>query len=98
MSKKQITQNVVLMLIVALIVIACLIFAKGAAFEGTDTAAQNAVSQTDPNYKPWAKPLFVPPSTEIESMLFALQAAIGSGVVCFCLGYLKGKANRHDLH
>ncbi len=35
-------------------------------------------------------------SGEIESLLFALQAAIGAGVIGFGLGYLKGKKKVND--
>ncbi|NLN22191.1 MAG: cobalt ABC transporter substrate-binding protein CbiN, partial [Syntrophomonadaceae bacterium] len=32
-----------------------------------------------------------PPSGEIESLLFALQAAIGAGFIGYYLGFVKGR-------
>ncbi len=57
-----------------------------AAFSGADSRAQQAIGIIAPNYKPWFAPLFEPSSGEIASLLFALQAAIGAGVIGFWLG------------
>lgn len=43
------------------------------------------------NYEPWADPVWEPPSAEIESLLFALQAAIGSLIIGYYFGMLKGR-------
>lgn len=56
------------------------------AFSGADSRAQQAIGIIAPNYKPWFAPLFEPPRGEIASLLFALQAAIGAGVIGFWLG------------
>jgi cobalt/nickel transport protein len=45
------------------------------------------ITQIRPDYQRWAVPLWEPPSGEIESLLFALQAAIGAGL----LGYYFGR-------
>ena len=55
-------------------------------FGGADERAQRAISTIAPQYQPWVTPLFEPPSGEIASLLFALQAAIGAGVIGFWLG------------
>ncbi|WP_426166895.1 energy-coupling factor ABC transporter substrate-binding protein [Pseudoduganella sp. R-34] len=60
--------------------------AAPAAFSGADSRAQQAIGIIAPHYKPWFAPLFEPPSGEIASLLFALQAAIGAGVIGFWLG------------
>jgi len=57
-----------------------------AAFSGADSRAQQAIGIIAPHYKPWFAPLFEPPSGEIASLLFALQAALGAGVIGFWLG------------
>lgn len=57
-----------------------------AVFGGADERAQQAIGQIAPHYQPWFTPLFEPPSGEISSLLFALQAAIGAGVIGFWLG------------
>ncbi|MYM32831.1 energy-coupling factor ABC transporter substrate-binding protein [Duganella sp. FT94W] len=55
-------------------------------FGGADTRAQQAIGDIAPGYQPWFKPVFEPASAEIASLLFALQAAIGAGVIGFWLG------------
>ena len=67
-----------------------LAFAGTSTFKGSDDQAKGAISGLDPRYRPWFQPLWKPPGTEIESLLFAVEAAIGSGVLCFGLGYYYG--------
>ena len=53
--------------------------------------AGELIEESDPDYEPWFQPIFEPASGEVESLLFALQAAIGSGIVCFVLGRVTAK-------
>lgn len=70
---------------------------KAAIFGGSDDKARNAISEIAPGYKPWFAPLLEPASGEIASLLFALQAAIGAGVIGYWLGYsTKGKLTKAD--
>ncbi|MBL1209947.1 energy-coupling factor ABC transporter substrate-binding protein [Geminocystis sp. GBBB08] len=69
-----------------------LIFVKGD-FEGADTEAQKLITEIQPNYKPWIKPIIEPASSEIASLLFASQAAFGAGVIGYIIGFYKGKNN-----
>ena len=55
-------------------------------FGGADERAQQAIGTVAPDYAPWFEPLFEPASGEIASLLFALQAAIGAGVIGYWLG------------
>lgn len=55
-------------------------------FGGSDDRAQQAIGAIAPHYAPWFAPVFVPASGEIASLLFALQAAIGAGVIGYWLG------------
>lgn len=57
-----------------------------ALFGGSDDRAQQAIGTIAPGYRPWFTPVFVPASEEIASLLFALQAAIGAGVIGYWLG------------
>ncbi|MCU6497865.1 energy-coupling factor ABC transporter substrate-binding protein [Rugamonas sp. A1-17] len=57
-----------------------------AIFTGADNRAQQAIGAIAPGYKPWFTPVFEPASDEIASLLFALQAAIGAGVIGYWLG------------
>ncbi|HYD29387.1 MAG TPA: energy-coupling factor ABC transporter substrate-binding protein [Azospirillaceae bacterium] len=66
-------------------------------FSGTDNKAANLIAEQHPDYRPWAQSLWKPPSPEIESLLFALQAAIGAGVLGYIAGYRRGRnAGRRD--
>ncbi|WP_027457170.1 energy-coupling factor ABC transporter substrate-binding protein [Dechloromonas agitata] len=58
----------------------------GEAFGGADGRAQQAIGQVAPGYEPWFTPLIEPASGEIASLLFALQAALGAGVIGYWLG------------
>lgn len=69
------------------IVFLSLFIQRGAAFEGTDALALGVVADIDPNYTPWVQPFFVPPSSEIESLAFSLQATIGGGLLGCAAGY-----------
>lgn len=65
-------------------------------FTGTDDQAASAVEGMRPGYEPWFRPLWEPPSAEIESLLFGLQAALGAGLVFYCLGYWRGRDSRRN--
>ncbi|URR35967.1 energy-coupling factor ABC transporter substrate-binding protein [Thermosynechococcus sp. HN-54] len=58
-------------------------------FEGADAQAEALIREVAPNFEPWAEPLFEPPSAEVESLLFALQAALGAGAMGFILGQYR---------
>ncbi|XZH51863.1 energy-coupling factor ABC transporter substrate-binding protein [Clostridium perfringens] len=96
MKNKRVLTNVILLLLVVFITIIPFFVAKNGEFGGSDDQAEEAITQIDENYEPWFSPLFEPASGEIENLLFALQAAIGAGVIGFGLGYLKGKKKVND--
>lgn len=60
--------------------------AQTGAFRGADEQAQAAIGTLAPQYQPWFTPILEPASAEIASLLFALQAALGAGVIGFWLG------------
>lgn len=61
-------------------------------FGGTDSAVTDILKER--GVEPWFKPLFEPPQ-EIASGLFALQAAVGAGVIGYVLGNLRGRKIGH---
>lgn len=69
-----------------------------AAFVGTDVAATAHIQDANPHYAPWFAPLFEPSSGDVESGLFAAQAALGAGVLGFALGALwqRSRSARAD--
>ena len=60
-------------------------------FAGADAEAETAITEIKPDYEPWFSPLYEPPSGEIESALFALQAALGAGVLAYYFGVRRGR-------
>ncbi|MET9884413.1 energy-coupling factor ABC transporter substrate-binding protein [Streptomyces sp. NPDC006430] len=60
-------------------------------FTGADAQAEAAITELKPDYEPWFSPLYEPPSAEIESALFALQAALGAGVLAYYFGLRAGR-------
>ncbi|CAM5696586.1 Cobalt transport protein CbiN [Streptomyces alboniger] len=60
-------------------------------FAGADAQAETAITEIEPDYEPWFSPLYEPPSGEVESALFALQAALGAGVLAYYFGLRRGR-------
>ena len=60
-------------------------------FGGSDDAGGEEIEKMNPNYHPWFSPIWEPPSGEIESLLFALQAAIGAIIIGYFMGYSKAR-------
>ena len=89
-------KNLVLLVLVAAIVVIPLVFIQGE-YGGSDDQATDAIAEQNPDYEPWFSSLYEPPSGEIESLLFCLQAAAGAGVVGFVLGRLTAKKPRNDV-
>ncbi|AIS51544.1 cobalt transport protein CbiN [Thermoanaerobacter kivui] len=92
-DKKFLMKNLILGLLVILLIVFPLVTIKNAEFAGADDRATEAIAQVDKNYKPWFEPIWEPPSGEIESLLFALQAAIGAGFLGYYIGLVKGRKN-----
>jgi cobalt/nickel transport protein len=91
-SKKQTQGNWWLILSVIMLTVLPLILVKGD-FEGADGQAEELITDIQPSYKPWFEPLIEPVSGEVESLLFASQAAIGAGVIGYIIGLYKGRNN-----
>lgn len=61
-------------------------------FKGSDDQATTAIQSLAPGYKPWFQSIYKTPSPEIDSLLFALQAAVGAGFIGYYVGYSRGRA------
>ncbi len=90
-AKSPLAKNLFLLVIVAALIFAPLFVLRDARFGGADDQVGEVVAEMQSGYEPWFKPVWEPPSGEIETFLFALQAAAGSGIVCYYLGYLRGR-------
>ena len=57
---------------------------------GADGEAEGVIADlTGGAYRPWIDPVWEPPSGEIESLFFSLQAAVGGLVIGYFLGYYR---------
>jgi cobalt/nickel transport protein len=81
-------KNLILLLAVVALAIAPLFIHAGgtAEFSGADGQAEGVIGEMHPDYQPWFTSIWEPPSGEIESLLFALQAALGAAVLGFYFG------------
>lgn len=62
-------------------------------WSGADAEAEDVISElTGGSYEPWFQSIYRPPSGEIESLLFALQAGVGSLIIGYFLGYYRAVA------
>jgi cobalt/nickel transport protein len=70
---------------------------RGAEFAGSDNVGSGLIAKLSGNPIENFQPLiwqWVPPSGEIESALFALQAAVGGILVGGVFGYWMGQKNK----
>jgi cobalt/nickel transport protein len=88
--------TIILLIAVVALAVLPLLVAGGGEFGGADGEAETAITEIDPGYTPWFSSIWEPPSGEIESLLFALQAAIGAGLVFYVLGYYIGRAKGRE--
>ena len=75
-------KNLILIVLVVLLAALPLWLLPDAEFGGADGQAEEAILE--------------PASGEVESLLFALQAAIGAGVVGFVLGRITKKPEKRE--
>ncbi|VVB57270.1 Cobalt transport protein CbiN [uncultured archaeon] len=84
-------QKYLLALAVVVAIFAIPFVVNGSAkFGGADMAGSAAIEQQQPGYQRWVVPLWTPPP-ETESMLFALQAAIGGSIIGYFVGHERAR-------
>lgn len=86
---------IVLLLLSAVIAVVPLILIQDSEFGGADGAAEEAITEIDPDYETWASPVIESPGGETESLLFCVQAGLGAGVFGFILGRLTER-KKHE--
>ena len=88
--------TVILLLIVVAIIIVPQITVKGAEFGGADGEAESVITEINPDYEPWFSSFYEPASGEIESLLFASQAALGAGIIGYYIGTTRTKKKMRE--
>ena len=89
-------KNLILIVLAVAIAALPLWLLPNAEFGGADGQAAEGVQELNPGYQPWFEPILEPASGEVESLLFALQAAVGAGIVGFVLGRITKKPGGKD--
>lgn len=85
------TSKILLIIALLAIIAVPVLFMPTTIFIGTDDKAINLIAETAPNYKPWLQSIWKP-EAGTEALLFTLQAAVGSFVLGYILGLLRGKS------
>jgi len=83
-----------LIMLLVVVLLFAIPFIIGGKFEGADVSGGSALEEI--GVKPWFKPIWEPPSEEVETGFFALQAAIGALIVGYFFGYYTGKQKRNE--
>lgn len=87
------TTNLLLIIAVIALAIVPLFLHPTSEFGGADGAAEEAITEINPDYTPWFESFWSPPGGETESLLFALQAAMGAAFIGYFFGLKKGEKN-----
>ncbi|MBX9138585.1 MULTISPECIES: energy-coupling factor ABC transporter substrate-binding protein [unclassified Clostridium] len=92
-------KTIILLCIAALLIIVPFIINANGEYEGADAQAEGIINEINSEYEPWANSLWEPPSGEVESFIFAAQAALGAGFIGYFVGNKRNdKRNKSVQH
>ncbi len=82
-------------MLLSVVLIAVIPLLMGGEFAGADSQAAAIVEGTE-GFSPWFTPIWEPPSGEVASMLFSVQAALGALVLGYAIGRAHGRRRPDD--
>jgi cobalt/nickel transport protein len=88
--------SLLLLVLAAAIAVAPMVLKIEGDYSGTDDVGSQAIEASHPGYVRWTQPFWEPPSKEIEGTIFALEAAIGAGILGYAIGRRHGSRRRDD--
>jgi cobalt/nickel transport protein len=88
---RKLFANTLLITALALILVSPFVLSANSEFGGTDGAAEELISEINCSYRPWFGPLWSPPGPETETLLFTLQAVLGSSFIAYYIGFTRGR-------
>ena len=84
-------------IIICLLMVIPLVLVPDSEFAGADGLGADTIAQIAPDYNnEWIGNIWEPPGSETESLLFALQAAIGGILLGYVFGFFRGRQSQND--
>lgn len=93
MNKNRLINTAIIVFGLVFISIQVFVFKRFSGFSGTDDQSIDVINEVAPDYDPWINTMFDFSHPQSETILFALQGAMGVGVIVFYIIKQRQKKN-----